>query len=814
MSATEIQAFLRPLLGVETVLQTDLALILPRGAACAFALDDSNNLVGLKIGLIDPGRPRVKAALFEWIYSQVTLQRLVLALRYRRLPPGIRELRSLVYVALNGIEELPSEILAIPGEVWEWEAEPWRSPQSMALNVLLGDLGEATRATAPDPRSEIEHANEAPMDDGVAPGDDTPSGDAQNASGATMTRLNQRLAKQAARAEKQELEAVEKIRAAPELRDEIIRAVRGLQIGGTVYPPPEILTEGRASLEIYYEYATAGTATLNEAKLLLVGHGGAGKTSIVKILSGEQYDPTEPQTHGINIRPIAKMLTPSKEITLNAWDFGGQEIMHATHQFFLSKRSVYLLVLDGRKEEQAEYWLKHIESFGGDSPIVVAINKHDENPGFDVNRHFLKEKYPGIVGFVKTSCSKKEGFGELDNLLSAALQRVEILKTEWPRAWFLVRGDLESNSRPFLSARQYNEVCKRHYVLGRARAALAQFLNDLGVFVHFPDFALDQMHVLDPRWLTSAVYKILNSPELARAEGELSLSSLASILTPPARGRAAARPAGIQAYPTPTHAFIVGVMRKFELCYPLSSDSILVPDLLPVGQPDFVFDRDALASIVYDYADFVPKSILPRLMVRMYDQIEGQLRWRTGVVLRDGPGGARALVRVDYQARRIAIMVQGPGRRDYLAVLRSEMRHFHRRFEKLGVTERIPLPDDETRGVSYEHLIRLEDRGDRSYLPEDARREYGIAELLGSVRIEAVRTESDFVRLLQLAIAEHDDESTATEVANDILILQPNLAGIGININNIIKWIFGERSKAATKKTALPPSSPPARSHE
>jgi hypothetical protein len=45
--------------------------------------------------------------------------------------------------------------------------------------------------------------------------------------------------------------------------------------------------------------------------------------------------------------------------------------MHATHQFFLSKRSLYILVLDGRKEEDAEYWLKHIESFGGDSPVLM-----------------------------------------------------------------------------------------------------------------------------------------------------------------------------------------------------------------------------------------------------------------------------------------------------------------------------------------------------------------------------------------------------------------------------------------------------------
>jgi hypothetical protein len=31
------------------------------------------------------------------------------------------------------------------------------------------------------------------------------------------------------------------------------------------------------------------------------------------------------------------------------WDFGGQEIQHSTHQFFLTTRSLYLLVVDARK---------------------------------------------------------------------------------------------------------------------------------------------------------------------------------------------------------------------------------------------------------------------------------------------------------------------------------------------------------------------------------------------------------------------------------------------------------------------------------
>lgn len=49
--------------------------------------------------------------------------------------------------------------------------------------------------------------------------------------------------------------------------------------------------------------------------------------------------------------------------------------MHATHQFFLTKRSLYLLVLDSRVDElqnKLEYWLKIIHSFSNDSPILIA----------------------------------------------------------------------------------------------------------------------------------------------------------------------------------------------------------------------------------------------------------------------------------------------------------------------------------------------------------------------------------------------------------------------------------------------------------
>ena len=76
-----------------------------------------------------------------------------------------------------------------------------------------------------------------------------------------------------------------------------------------------------------------------------------------------------------------------KECWLNCWDFGGQEIMHASHRFFMSERSLYILVLDSRTDSKKYHWLKHIEKYGGDSPVIVVMNKIDDNPNYNIEQN-------------------------------------------------------------------------------------------------------------------------------------------------------------------------------------------------------------------------------------------------------------------------------------------------------------------------------------------------------------------------------------------------------------------------------------------
>ena len=86
---------------------------------------------------------------------------------------------------------------------------------------------------------------------------------------------------------------------------------------------------------------------LNEAKLILVGFGDVGKTSLVNRLVHDTFTAGEAKTEGIAITQWPIRLNGTEDVRLHVWDFGGQEIMHATHRFFLSQRSLYLVVLNG-----------------------------------------------------------------------------------------------------------------------------------------------------------------------------------------------------------------------------------------------------------------------------------------------------------------------------------------------------------------------------------------------------------------------------------------------------------------------------------
>ncbi|HYF65174.1 MAG TPA: GTP-binding protein, partial [Herpetosiphonaceae bacterium] len=219
-----------------------------------------------------------------------------------------------------------------------------------------------------------------------------------------------------------------------------------------------------------------------EAKVILVGEGTVGKTSLVKRLMHDQYNPAECKTEGIAIERWPLQLDDG-EVRLNVWDFGGQEIMHATHQFFLTRRSVYLLALNCRASDhdnRLDYWLKLVQSFAPDSPVIVVGNKADQH-ALDLDQRGLMLKYPQIKAFVATSCATGAGIAELRAEIARQLAGLKHLRDVLPLSWWSVKRQLENMHRDYISHERFQELCEQHGIEDAfVQTVLLGLLNDLG----------------------------------------------------------------------------------------------------------------------------------------------------------------------------------------------------------------------------------------------------------------------------------------------------------------------------------------------
>ena len=135
--------------------------------------------------------------------------------------------------------------------------------------------------------------------------------------------------------------------------------------------------------------------------MVLVGEGNVGKTSLVAALKGEKFIEGRPTTHGIEISPLTvRHPSLSTSMTVRAWDFGGQEVYRVSHQFFLTRRALYLVVWnarEGQEHDEVEGWLRRIRlRVGPDArTLVVATHCAERLPELDYPH--LEQMLPGML---------------------------------------------------------------------------------------------------------------------------------------------------------------------------------------------------------------------------------------------------------------------------------------------------------------------------------------------------------------------------------------------------------------------------------
>jgi hypothetical protein len=390
----------------------------------------------------------------------------------------------------------------------------------------------------------------------------------------------------------------------------------------------------------------------------------------------------EESTKGIDIYLHQFAISERKSFCLNVWDFGGQQIYHATHQFFLTKRSLYILVDDTRNnsksvhDEGFKYWLEVIEALSGSCPVFIFQNERS-NRSKEIDQSGIKGRFPNVI---EVFCGNLEEQGSANTLEAAIRLKARQLPhvgDPVPAQWVAIRSDLEriKKVKPYISQNDFFQIYGKYLKLEYQNALLlSEYFHDLGVFLHFQeDPLLSRVVILQNDWATEAVFKILDDEPTKAKKGYFNRTSCRRIWA--------------DSIYFNMHLELISLMERFELCYKLPDqkpETWLAPQLLSLSIPDeFKNWADAEDLMLTYQFNFLPKGMISRLMVRMHRFVRDPDRsWASGAYFEHGQTKLLASIS-SSTGQEIELRARGPDRKNLLNVIASDLDALISSFEGL-----------------------------------------------------------------------------------------------------------------------------------
>nr|WP_225980861.1 COR domain-containing protein [Micromonospora sp. B006] len=484
-------------------------------------------------------------------------------------------------------------------------------------------------------------------------------------------------------------------------------------------PLPDLLTRGLDALAAYLR-SLEDAVPHYEAKVLIVGEGAVGKSSLLASLRGEPFVLNRDTTHGLEIHPLV-LPHPDLDLpmTVRAWDFGGQEVYRITHQFFFSRRALYILVWNARRgQEQGEVegWLGRIRLRVGLDARAILVSTHcdERNPEIDFEQ--LKQVFPNMLaGQFSVDNQSGSGIAELrDQIAQEAAALPQMGRMLSPR-WIAARDDILSRyqSEPQISWTDFVKACSHQHLNEEETTTLAELLHDLGHIIYYgDDEGLKDIVVLNPEWLTKAIAFVLEDPVTRASNGVLDHARLRLIWQEHARG---------VPYPARHHPYFLRLMEKFDISYRLDDNEkkSLIAQLVPHSRPvlPWIFKTPAppsvrIVTLICKLQEPAP-GLIAWMTVRHHNASVGK-HWRNGVFLRHPTTAyaSEALIELQ-QDGRLMLQVRAPSPDLFFNVLRDSMEHLlRRRWPGLQYEFLIPCPTPGCGGeFPLNGLLRRRERG-------------------------------------------------------------------------------------------------------
>ena len=359
-------------------------------------------------------------------------------------------------------------------------------------------------------------------------------------------------------------------------------------------------------------------------KMMLVGKQEMGKTTLVARLHNNNKEIGNVSTVGVDVSEWKHTTAYNKKtFHFSIWDFAGQEEYYATHQCFLSKHSLYLLVWNVTEGDAGiaalRPWLNNISARAPDSRIIIVgtfldkVSKEDRQLGKvdDLLQKVaeLAEQYHRLVVFKVTAVGLKghmENVNKLkDDIYNAAAEyQVKdqyIMGQQIPSSYHVLDSKLstihrlvkEGKHEPIMHTAEFEKMVEDLRLFDIQDAdelhTVTCFLHDIGALLHYDDrkHNLDDLYFVDPCWLCDLMSTVVTIRERNPyvKQGILRSRNIPLLFKD-------------KRFPYNYFNQYLTLLNRFEIALPLDEDyrRVLIPSMLPKEYP-----AEVVAKLQPDY---------------------------------------------------------------------------------------------------------------------------------------------------------------------------------------------------------------------
>ena len=453
-----------------------------------------------------------------------------------------------------------------------------------------------------------------------------------------------------------------------------------------------------------------------------MGEPRSGKTTLLEALKGnlEPCDDSRQETIGVNVVSIEKPNAVDEEpMWLSVWDFAGQHIEHATHQFFLTENAIYLVLWDARQGTESGkhdlwYWLELLR-MRVRGPKFLLVATHTEHIPPDLNLQEIEHAYEGYQGSFSVELSNLNGFAPLQAKILQVAATSPSLRAEWPAAWLAVRDRIREirHQQPYVTATALFMLMNESGVAGQENQRdLADQLHNLGEILHFQERdELSNLAILDREWITELIALVVRSKEIREQRGILRKSDLDKLWE-----RAN--------LPDDVRNHLINLMDWFDLTYSTGhrTEIGIVVEALPYSTPGDLMQSEPPAGsprmeMIFRFPSLerhLPPGI-PTWAIARAHRFSKRTPWRDLAVFEDSDSATKsqALILASDSAKEVRLRVVADYPPFFFGRMEAILRDTFKRYPGVEPERRLPCPCHPGCPTSYLFEMVLKRRSDR-----------------------------------------------------------------------------------------------------